>query len=362
MLFRNWWRRYLGSGVPLAAVTVLAWSFTSSGAAAAPDEVRFRASPPAEDLTEWRREFRTALAEVLGLAHVPRAPAGDARVTGRVDAGPYVREHVALQVEPGVWAPAYVYTPTHGRPAATVIALHGHGPGKSLTIGLVRTAGDRVGVQEHERDFGRQAAMRGYAVIVPDQRGFGERMHPEDVAAGALDSCIRSHADALGKQRSLTGERVHDVRAWITYAGQRPEMDASRLALLGHSAGGATALFTAALDERVRVAVVSGYFGTWEESIFSLPHCICNEVPRLQQLARMEDIATLIAPRPLLISLGADDEWMPAEPARRAFVTVDGFFRHTGGGPAVLTFGAGGHRVYGAHVWPFLATHLPPTT
>lgn len=328
-------------------------------AVAAPETPRFSATPPPADMDAWRLDFREALRDALGLDAMPPAGPGRVRTEDQTDIGLYRREHIALEVEPDVWSPAYVFVPTHGRPVATVIALHGHGPGKSLTVGLASTAAGRIAIRDHERDFGRQAALRGYAVIVPDQRGFGEWMTDEDRTAGRLWACERLQPEALSRGRTLIGERVYDVQQWITYAEQRPEMDASRLAVIGHSAGGTTALFAAALDERIDVAVVSGYFGTWARSITGIEHCVCNEVPGIERLGDLADIACLVAPRPLLLSLGAKDEWMPPEPARAAFPTVQACYEQAGGGPVLLRFGDGGHRVYGAQVWPFLAEHLP---
>ncbi len=46
-----------------------------------------------------------------------------------------------------------------------------------------------------------------------------------------------------------------DIRAGLDCLAERPEVDAGRLALVGHSRGGAAALRTAADDERVRAVV-----------------------------------------------------------------------------------------------------------
>ena len=320
---------------------------------------RFTASPVPDDIPEWQREFRAALAETLGLPHMPAPGPRVSRTTESIDVRAYRRERIELEVEPGEWAPAYVFVPTHGRPVATIIALHGHGAGKSVLIGIMRTQADRVAVHQQRRAFGREAARRGYAVIVPDQRGFGERMHPDDRRDGALDSCRRFVPAAHERGRTLYGERVYDVQQWIAYAATRPEMDGARIGLLGHSGGGLTALFTIALDARVDVAVISSYFGTWAESVAALPHCPCNDIPGLPALADLAELACLAAPRPLLISAGAEDEWVPAAPVRRAFSLVQAFYAQGGGGPATLALGPGGHRVYGEDVWPFLQQHLP---
>ena len=60
----------------------------------------------------------------------------------------------------------------------------------------------------------------------------------------------------------MAGWRVWDAMRAIDYLSTRPEVDAKRIATLGASGGGTTSLLTGALDERVKVAVVSAYFNT----------------------------------------------------------------------------------------------------
>jgi hypothetical protein len=67
-------------------------------------------------------------------------------------------------------------------------------------------------------------------------------------------------------------------------------------------------LWAAALDKRIKCAVISGYFYGYKEALLMRPYnCSCNFVPRLWEYADMGDIASLIAPRPLLIETGAKD-------------------------------------------------------
>ena len=67
-------------------------------------------------------------------------------------------------------------------------------------------------------------------------------------------------------------------------------------------------LWFAALDERVRCAVVSGYLYGYKDSLLKLcGNCSCNYVPHLWEIADMGDIAALIAPRPLLVETGTLD-------------------------------------------------------
>jgi dienelactone hydrolase len=94
----------------------------------------------------------------------------------------------------------------------------------------------------------------------------------------------------------------------IDYVETRPDCDPARLGCAGLSGGGLQTLWLAALDERVRCAVVSGYFYGVRDSLLELcDNCSCNYVPHLWETADMGDIGALIAPRPLLIETGSQD-------------------------------------------------------
>ncbi|ACL23521.1 alpha/beta fold hydrolase [Chloroflexus aggregans] len=84
-------------------------------------------------------------------------------------------------------------------------------------------------------DIAKVLNAAGYVVLVFDYRGFGESEGPR----GLL----------------LPLEQVADARAALTFLGEQPTVDPERLALVGISLGGAHAITTAAVDERVKAAV-----------------------------------------------------------------------------------------------------------
>ena len=88
----------------------------------------------------------------------------------------YRRDKVVFDTEETMSVPAYLLVPD-GRvaPGPAVLAAHGHGPGKSEACGLERTGTPNA-------DYAHQLARRGYVVLAPDLRCFGERLdwNPED--------------------------------------------------------------------------------------------------------------------------------------------------------------------------------------
>ena len=87
---------------------------------------------------------------------------------------------------------------------------------------------------------------------------------------------------------------------------------------MGISGGGTVALYAAALDERVKAAVLSCSYCTFKDSIYSVPHCIDNFVPGILRDFEVADVTGLIAPRFLIAESGLDDPIFPAIGVRSA--------------------------------------------
>jgi uncharacterized protein len=99
-------------------------------------------------------------------------------------------------------------------------------------------------------DNARVLNQAGYVVLVFDYKGWGDSEGP--------------------RSRLAPYSRVADVQAALTFLGSLPEVDASRLGIYGTSYGGATVVWTAAIDPRVKcvVSVVGIGNGTrWMRSV-----------------------------------------------------------------------------------------------
>ena len=84
-------------------------------------------------------------------------------------------------------------------------------------------------------DNARVLAEAGWVVLNFDYKGWGESEGP--------------------KTRLAPYSRVADAMAALTFLGAQPEVDAGRLGLYGTSYGGATVVWTAAIDPRVKCVV-----------------------------------------------------------------------------------------------------------
>jgi hypothetical protein len=157
----------------------------------------------------------------------------------------------------------------------------------------------------------------------------------------------------------MIGWRVWDVMRTIDYIATRSELDANRVGCMGISGGGTVTVFAAALDLRIRAALVSGYLNTFRDSIGSLAHCSDNYVPGILNWAEMHDLAGLIAPRPMFVESGERDNIFPIRASIESFNAVREIYRIFNAADLVeQEVFPGEHSFWGRRGIPFLARHL----
>jgi hypothetical protein len=128
---------------------------------------------------------------------------------------------------------------------------------------------------------------------------------------------------------------------------------------MGISGGGTCTTFSAALEPRIKAAMISGYLNTFRDSIMSISHCIDNYVPGILSYAEMYDVAGLIAPRPLFVESGEKDNIFPIAASKASFERVKKVYAAFDA--AALTEQEtfdGPHRFWGKRGLPFLAKNL----
>jgi dienelactone hydrolase len=313
----------------------------------------------ASDPARWKLEFSEALVRLLGGFPEPECELNP-EFCDVTELDDHTRTRVTVETEPGVRMPCYLLMPKE--PAGTrrpaVIAQHGHGRGKDDVAGVWASDEDRRRIAQDNYDYGLQLVKRGYCVLCPDARGFGERREPEDIASGR-QSCRQGALNALLLGKTILGLKVWDVARAIDYLQSLPEVDPERIGMVGLSMGGTITLFTSALEPRIKAAVVSGYFCTFADSIMAMEHCECNYVPGILRLGEMHDVAGLMAPTPLLVESGEKDEIFPFEAARLAFQKLSAIYQAAGAADRPeADFHPGGHRFSGAKAFDFLARWL----
>jgi dienelactone hydrolase len=241
-----------------------------------------------------------------------------------------------------------------------VICLPGHGRGVDDIVGINEDGSLRERWEGYQRDFALQCVANGFAALAIEQLGFGHRREENARRQGAgVSSCQPLAGSALLLGETMVAWRVWDVMRAIDYLQTRTDVDSKRIAVMGISGGGTTSLFSAALDSRIKVAVISGYFNTFKASIFSMSHCIDNYIPGILKYAEMPDIAGLIAPRPVHIESGTKDPIFPVEATKEAFERLKTVYEVFGAADRIsLHIFEGEHEFNGKEAFPFLKKWL----
>jgi dienelactone hydrolase len=293
----------------------------------------------------WRERFRARLDGLL--APWPTGVPFEVEVTDEVRCDGYRRSRLVFDSEETMSVPAYILVPD-GRvaPGSAVLAVHGHGPGKSRVCGLDPDA--RPG-----EDYAAELARRGHLVLAPDLRCFGERADWNPPDHYACDTNLVHQF--MGGWTPLT-QNLWDLARCLDVLGEHPLVDPSRLGVVGFSYGATATLFLAAIDPRVAAAVVSGYFSSWAES-HKVPWNMCGSQVLFGMLGKMEhaDLSALIAPRPLLIASGREDLLFPVAAAEESVARIAKIYEAASARDRLVhDVFDGEHEWHGTLAYPFL--------
>lgn len=277
----------------------------------------FKGTTP-EDFEAWQIATRVRQFDLLGLSIMDRVSI-EARELDRVKiAGGIVRTHAMLQVERDVWMPFYLLEPqspkldARGRKCC-YICPHGHqGAGAASVAGVTGVPAVDDAVRKFNYDYGLRLARMGYVTVCPDARGWGYRRdwkgQGDDENSFLRGTCLNQARMAEPLGLTVAGLNAWDNMRLIDYLEARGDIAMDDLGCFGFSGGGYMTLYLAALDPRVCKAFVSGYLYGVDDSLLHLNgNCSCNYTPGLWRLLDMGDIASLIAPRPLLVQSCEED-------------------------------------------------------
>jgi len=322
--------------------------------ASAPLRLTFRAEDRAGAVA-WQERLRAKLVELLGGFPEKRCPLNPTILEVR-DRPTHRRTKLVFESRPGLSVLAYLLVPSGAAvPVPTVVCVPGHGHGVDDIVGI-----ERPSKSTYQRDFALQAVGHGLAALALEPLGFGHRRDPATRELGAdAGACRPAAGAALMLGETMIGWRVWDVMRALDLIEARPELDSGRVGCVGISGGGTCTLFSAALDERIRCAYVSGYLSTFRDSVMSIAHCIDNYVPGILGWAEMYDVAGLIAPRPLWSEAGDQDPIFPVAAAGESFRRVRAVYEVFDAADRVRQeVFEGGHVFHGGPGWPFLMDAL----
>ncbi len=330
--------------LPLLALVV------SASLVSCDEQPRIYGAEPLEisSLRQWERVHRPAIYDFFEKEVYGRMPEKQVPIRyellseGEALGGKAVRREVAMHIEGmATPVPILMYIPTAAEGAVPALlgmnfkGNHQINPDPEITISVNAPKGEELG-----SDPERGAATsrwplellmdNGYALVTiyrgdvdPDfDDGFQNGVHPLFYAEG---------------QSSPAAEEWGTIGAWawslsrvMDYLETDKDIDAERVAVIGHSRLGKTSLWAGATDPRFAIVISndSGCGGaalsmrkhgeTVEVINKNFPHWFCDNYNKYSNneealMVDQQGLLALIAPRPLYVASAVEDDWADPE-------------------------------------------------
>lgn len=299
---------------------------------------RLKAEPPlytckATNPEEWKAWRRTFKRELLGyLGPDPEPVPLNLEVLETADEGDYTRQKIVFDSDPYNSVPAWLLTPNdlpEGQRAPGILIAHGHGPGKNPSVGIDK---DGQPCDDYTHAMAVQFTRRGYVTIAPDWRGFGERMDSDAfVRRPSRDGCNVAYMANGYFGFQYLNLQIWDARRCLDVLQSLPQVNPKSLGMIGCSFGGTMTTYTSALDERIKACVIVCYLSTLAGAFKQNGNfCGAQYMHGLGRIGDIPDVASLIAPRPMLAEIGEQDMCFLVDDAMRAYRRVKACYKAAG--------------------------------
>lgn len=261
-----------------------------------------------------RQKLRQELQQLLGDIAPYHAPMMKDPLSPRQRLGHVQVERIHLGTEAGTVVPVLLLVPptNDDKKAPVVVCL--------------AQAGKKVFLHK-QADAIAELLSAGVAVCLPDVRGTGETSPGDERDRRSAATSISAGEWMIGQ--SLLGGRLRDIRSLLSHLRQRPDLDATRVALWGdsfapvnppdvnwrvpHNAskrpaqseplGALLAMLVALFEDDVRAVHVQGglsdFHSVLAHSFVYLPHDII--IPNILHIGDLPDLAAVLAPRSLQV-------------------------------------------------------------
>jgi dienelactone hydrolase len=276
----------------------------------------------ADECRTFQVEFGAKLKELLGAYQPPKI--WKTTLLGSVSQEGYRRDELLLESEGLPPLPLYLLVPDTAKRGRRpcVLALHGHGEfGHHPVAGRDDLPGVEKAIASANYDYGRQLALRGYLVACPCFTPFGDRLGSRQ-AFKQRDPCEDVFLRLLALGRVLMAENLRDALWALNHLLQHEQAEPERVACVGLSYGGRMTMLTAALEPRIRVAVISGALNVMQERLAQPYSCGAQVIPGLLQFGDVPEIGALIAPRHAVWEVGSRDSLIKPQRAEEAIARM----------------------------------------
>jgi len=266
------------------------------------------AAPQFTSVDEWNRRaahIKELILESAGLMPMPDRTPLNAQVFGDVKHDDYVVSKVYFESLPGFFVTGNLYRPAGTGPFPAILSPHGHWAYGRLENSVVASVPGRA----------INLARQGFVVFTYDMIGYN-------------DSVQLQHRLFGGPREKLWGLSIAGLQLWnsirsLDFLETLPYVRRDAIGATGASGGGTQVFLLAAVDPRVAVAAPVNMI-----SLQMQGGCLCENQPGLRLDTTNVEIASTIAPRPLLM-VSATGDWttntMKREyPAVRALYALRG--------------------------------------
>lgn len=284
-------------------------------------------TPQVKDLSAWQKAGRAKLWEMT--LHAPDKTPFDMQVLDEVDRGSYVARKVIFNLTADSRVMGLLLVPKGQGPFPAAIMYHDHG--SKFDIGKekwIATWNDEARLESAkgwakrfftERFPGDELAKRGYVVFAHDALGWGDR----GTLTYDMQQALAANFANMGS--SLAGLMAQEDARGAEFLASLPEVNKKQVAAVGFSMGAFRAWQAAALTDAVTATVAVNWMGTAEGlmvpgnnqlrggSAWQMTH------PGLMRFLDYPDVASLAAPKPMLIYAGEKDTLFPLDSVNAAF-------------------------------------------
>jgi hypothetical protein len=222
-----------------------------------------------------------------GLWPMPKKEPLNPQIFGRIERDGYSVEKVFFESYPGFFVTGNLYRPLGNEgPFPAVLCPHGHwGRGRLHSDNTGSVPGRCISL-----------ARQGHVVFSYDMVGYNDSTQVK-----------HSFADELWGT-SLMGLHLWNSIRSVDFISTLPDVDANRIACTGASGGGTQTFMLMAVDDRIKAAapvcMISAHFQGG---------CECENAPLLRLDIYNVEIASLMAPRPLIL-VSATGDWTKNNP------------------------------------------------
>ena len=295
------------------------------------DGSQVKTATTVEQWQKRRAEVIRGMQQVMGA--LPQRE-GDLRLDMKIveddDVGAYVRRLITYRADRGEPVTAYLCIPKsvlnasgkpNGKKAPAVLCLHptDNKIGHKVVVGL----GGRP-----NRQYASEQAERGYITLSP--------AYPH----------LADYYPNLGKHRYISGtmKAIWDNIRGLDLLDELPYVDSSNgYGAIGHSLGGHNSIYTAVMDDRIKVVVSSCGFDSYRDYykgeerfwLFGKGWCQIRYMPRLSNYrGRLTEIpfdfpelVASLAPRPFFVNAPLHDGNFQADSVDRCAAAAQGVYR-----------------------------------